>query len=291
MEIFIAQVINGLAIGSIYALVVIGMNLAFLVRGVVHFAYAHVVVISMYAAWMVLGQTNDNLALAILAALVTGTLLSILIEPVFRPLALRRAFLETVVIALGIGMILTDVMSHFLHHGRPIPFPAALTGAGGMMKFGVISFSPADIYALLGAIAVVVALLYLLYRHKEGRAFRAMAQNLDIARLLGIPFNRTGVYSFAICGVLAGIIAVLMAMTLGSAGPALGNTLAIKAMVLMLFAGMGNLKGGLICALLIGLAEAMAMTYLPGQWTEAVVFGGIMLVIILKPQGLFGAQA
>lgn len=289
MDILVAQIINGLALGSIYALVVIGMNLAFLVRGVVHFAYAHVVIISMYAAWLVLGQTNNNLAWAILAALVTGTLLSILIEPAFRPLALRRAFLETVVIALGIGMILTEVMSHFLNHGRPIPFPAFLTG--GVMKFGVISFSSAHIYTLLGAIAAVIALLFFLYQHKEGRAFRAMAQNLDVARLLGIPFNRTGIYSFAILGILAGMIAVLMAMTLGSAGPGLGDTLAIKAMVLMLFAGMGNLKGGLICALLIGLAEAIAMTYLPGQWTEAVVFGGIMLVIILKPQGLFGAQA
>lgn len=160
-----------------------------------------------------------------------------------------------------------------------------------MMKLGTIAFFPADAYTLLGCIGAVIALMYLLYHHRQGRAFRAIAQNVDIARLLGIPLNRTGIYSFAISGGLAGIISVLMAMSLGWVGPALGNTLAIKALVLILFAGMGNLKGGLVGALLIGLAEVMVMTYLPGRWTDAVVFGAIMIVIILKPQGLFGAQA
>ena len=79
-------------------------------------------------------------------------------------------------------------------------------------------------------------------------------------------------------------------MTLGNASAELGNNLAIKATVLILFAGMGNLKGGLICALLMGVTEALVMAYLPGRWTEAIVFGAIMIVIIIKPHGLFGAR-
>ena len=123
------------------------------------------------------------------------------------------------------------------------------------------------------------------------RAFRAMAQNLDTALLLGIPFTKTGIYSFAIAGVFAGIIGVFMAMTLGSASASLGDLMAIKALVLILFAGMGNLKGGVICALLVGLAESLALAYLPGRWTEAIVFGAMMIAIIAKPQGLFGPRA
>lgn len=290
MEVFIAQIVNGLAIGSTYALIVVGLNLLLLVRGVLHFSYPHIVVISMYASWMMLEQTNNNVALAILAAILTATLLTTLTEPLFRPLALRKAFLETLIVALGIGMILTEIMSHFLHQGQPIIFPASLTGGGAMVHLGMITFSLADIYALLCSVGAVVGLLYLLYRHKQGRAFRAMAQNLEVARLLGIPFNRTGVYSFAIAGVLAGITGVLLAMTLGSASAYLGDSLAIKAVILILFAGTGNLKGGVICALLMGLAETLTQAYLPGRWTEAIVFGAIMIVIIMKPRGLFGAQ-
>lgn len=291
MDVLIAQIISGLAMGATYSLIVIGFNLLLLVRGVLPFAVAHIAVLSMYAAWIVLEQTNDNLFLAIPAAILAGCLLNVLTEPAFRPLALRHAFLETVVVGLGMGIIATDVMSHFLHHGRPIAFPEVLVGGGGMMKLGVIVFSLGDAYTLFGAIGAVIGLIYFLNHHKQGRAFRAMAQDVNVARLLGIPFNRTGIYSFAICGLLAGLAGVLMAMTLGSAGPALGDALAIKAIVLMLFAGMGNLKGGLICAFIMGLAEALAMAYLPGRWTEAVVFSVIMIAIIVRPQGLFGSQA
>lgn len=290
MEVFVAQVINGLAIGSIYALIVVGMNLIVLVRGLVHFSYAHIVVISMYVSWMVFGQTNNNLALATLAGIITATLLTVATEPLFRPLVKRKAAIETLVVALGIGMILTETMSHFLHKGLPICFPTALTESA-MVQFGLITFSMAHIYTLLGSIIAVIGLYYLLYHHKQGRAFRAMAQNLEAARLLGIPLNRTGIYSFAIAGVLAGFIVLFITMTLGSASAALGDDLAVKALILLLFAGMGSLKGGLICALLMGLAESLALAYLPGRWTEALVFGLIMLVIIIRPQGLFGTQA
>lgn len=290
VQVFVAQVINGLAIGSVYALIVVGINLLLLVRGIFHFSYTHITVMSMYASWMVLGATHNNLAMAIPAGIVTATLLTTLTEPIFRPLAVRKALLEAVIVALGIGIILTDIMSHFLNHGLAIAFPAMLVGGGAQVRFGMISFSLGHVYTLLGSIAAVIGLLYLLYRRKEGLAFRAMAQNLETARLLGIPLNKTGIYSFAIGGILAGITGVLMAMTLGSASPALGDSLAIKAMVLILFAGSGNLKGGLICALLMGLAEALISAYLPGRWTDALVFGTMMMVIIIKPQGLFGAR-
>jgi branched-chain amino acid transport system permease protein len=290
VETFLAQFVNGLATGSIYALIVLGMNLLILVRGVVHFSYAHIVVMSMAAGWIVLELTH-NIILAIPTFVITGVVLTTLTEPLFRPLVLRRAFLETVVLALGIGMIITEVMSHFINQGAPLAFPAAITGGGAMIRSGMIAFSLADVYALLGGIAAVIALLYFLYRNKQGRAIRAIAQDVGIARLLGIPFNKTGLYGFAIAGLLAGIIALLITMSLGSASSELGDDIAVKAMILMLFAGMGSLKGGLICALLMGLAEAMALAYLPGRWTEAIFFGIIMIVIIWKPRGLFGAQA
>ncbi len=290
MEVFIAQIISGLAVGGTYSLIVTGFNLLLLVRGVLPYAVGHITVLSMYAAWMTLGLTNGNLALAILVAILVGVILNVFIEPIYRPLALRHASLETVVVGLGLGMIATEVMVQFLHNGRPIAFPQQFVGGGGMVKMGMIVFSRGDIYALLGAVGAVFGLFYFLNHNKEGRAFRAVAQDLNLARLMGIPFNKTGIYSFAIGGLFAGVSGVLIAMTIGSAGPALGDALAVKALILMMVAGMGNLKGGLICAFLLGLTEALTTAYLPGRWTEAIVFSVIMIAIIMRPKGIFGYQ-
>jgi branched-chain amino acid transport system permease protein len=136
----------------------------------------------------------------------------------------------------------------------------------------------------------MIVLLYLLYHSKEGMAFRAMAYHLQIARLLGISVNRTSIYSFAAAGLLGGITAVLLAMSLGSASANLGNTLMFQLLAVLMFAGMGNLKGGVICGVLFGLAITMSVTFLPGRWTEAVVFGLIMIAIMIWPKGIFGTQ-
>jgi branched-chain amino acid transport system permease protein len=290
MEILTAQLINGLAIGSIFALVLIGLNLLLLVRGILQFSYPHMVVLSMYAAWFIIGLTGGNLTWGILTAVLTCTLLSICVEPIFRSLAVRLHLLESLVAAIGISIIITEMMSHFLNFGRPIAFPATLRSGGGIISYGTISFSLGNIYTLIGCIAIMIVLLYLLYHSKEGMAFRAMAYHLQIARLLGISVNRTSIYSFAAAGLLGGITAVLLAMSLGSASANLGNTLMFQLLAVLMFAGMGNLKGGVICGVLFGLAITMSVTFLPGRWTEAVVFGLIMIAIMIWPKGIFGTQ-
>jgi branched-chain amino acid transport system permease protein len=133
----------------------------------------------------------------------------------------------------------------------------------------------------------VVGFLFLLNQTKQGRAFRAMAQSPFVARLLGIPIARTSIYSYAIAGLLGGVSAVFLAMALCSASPVLGNNLGLKVLAVALFAGLGNLKEGLIAGLIIGVVESMAMGYIPGDWAAAVIFGVIMISIMVRPQGVF----
>lgn len=290
MSVFAAQVINGIVIGSVYALIVLGTNLLIVVRQVVHFGYAHIVMVSMAIGWLVLTKTGGNLAAGIIVILIAGIAITLLTEPLFRRLVARKSFLETVVVAQGVAIILTDVVSHFFNKGVPMSFPQTLYGGGGMVRLGLVSFTLANIYVIAAGIVAVILLIYFLYRTRQGRAVRAMAQNTEIAKILGIPFGRTGVYGFAVAGALAGLIGVLMAMSVGSVSAELGDSYAVKGMILVLFAGMGNLKGGLISAVVMGIAESMAIFHLPGRWSQAVFFGVLMLVILWRPQGLFGSR-
>jgi branched-chain amino acid transport system permease protein len=290
MEVLLAQLINGLAVGSMYALIVTGFNLLLLVSGVVQYAYAHVVVIGMYAAWVTMKITGDNLVFSIPVAILSSTLLSILTEPLFRPLVKKRATNQTFVLSIGIAMILTHVMAKHLHHGLPIPFPESLSSHKAAIRLGIAAVSTGQIYTFFGTVVAVTAFMYLLYRTMTGRALRAMAQSPFVARLIGIPTVKMGIASYGIAGFLGGVTAVFLAMALGTAYPALGDSLGIKVIATALFAGLGNLKGSLICGLILGVAESLTTGYLPGHWSNAMAFGMIMVTVMFKPDGLFGAR-
>jgi branched-chain amino acid transport system permease protein len=290
METFIAQLMNGLAVGSIYALLVTGFNLLFLVGGVIQYAYPHIVVISMYATWLALKVSGGNLLLSVSAPLVIATALSMATEPLFRPLTKRGATNHTFIMSIGIGMILTHVMAKHLHHGMPISFPENLASHKAAIQFGIAVISGPQMYTFFGTFIAVTAFVLLLYRTMGGHAFRAIAQSPFVARILGIPLGRMAILSYGIAGLLGGVTAVFLAMALGSAYPALGNTLALKVIATVLFAGVGNLSGGLICGLILGTAESLTTGYLPGQWSNAVSFGMIMVVVLFRPAGLFGIR-
>ncbi|MGA2110292.1 MAG: branched-chain amino acid ABC transporter permease [Syntrophorhabdales bacterium] len=290
MEALIAQCVNGLAVGSIYALIVTGFNLLLLVAGVVQYSYAHIIVIGMYTAWFVMQVTGGGLLLAIPSAIAVSTVVSMLTEPLFRPLARKGAVNQTFVMSIGISMILTHVMAKHLHQGIPISFPDALSGRTAAIGFGVIAISKGQIFVFFGSIAAVAAFMLLLYRTMMGRALRAMAQSPIIAKLVGVPTVRMSMASYGIAGFLGGVTAVFVAMSLGSAYPALADSLGIKVIATVLFAGLGNLNGGLVCGLILGMAESLTTGYLPGQWSNALAFAMIMVTVMFKPQGLFGTR-
>ena len=292
MEVFIAQLMNGLALGSIYILLATGFNLMLLVARIVQFAYPHIVVLSMYACWETLRLTDNNIILAIFVCIATAVLLNVLTQPIFHRVMSRRGvdINASFVVSMGMAMVITEVMSHQFNYGFPIAFPEAWMGKGTFIRIGLITLSKGQVYALSGGIFFVSAFFYLLYRTKQGRAFRAVAEDSYAARLVGIPIMRTGIYSYTIAGLLGGLIALLLSMLLGSASPWLGDFVALKVIAVCIVAGLGNLKGGLICGLLLGVAEGMVVGYFPGSWSNAIAFIMMLLIILIKPQGLFGLR-
>ncbi|MCK5153305.1 MAG: branched-chain amino acid ABC transporter permease, partial [Spirochaetales bacterium] len=174
----------------------------------------------------------------------------------------------------------------------PIAFPDNLTGraAGPFIKFGLISMSRGAFLALTVGIVFVTGLFWLLYKTKQGRAFRAIAEDPNGAKLVGIPILKTGLQSYALTGFLGGSTAILMAILLGSASPGLGDQLGHKVLAVSIIAGLGNLKGGLIVGLSLGILEALVQGYWTGTWSNAIAFIIMLVAILVKPKGIFGMK-
>lgn len=287
MEAFLATLESGIVAGSIYSLIAVGMNLLLVVTDVIQFAYGEVVVISMFVCWLIL-QAGGGPVLAFLAAAVTCLAIQVIIEPLLRGLRERRLVTETLIMTIAIGMVLTEIMSHHFNAGLPIAFPDSVVGGGGALTFGLIRITAADAYVILATIASLTTLAYFLFKTKQGKALRAMAYNIHIARLLGIPLRRGTILSFLIAGLLSGITAILSILTLGAASPELGAHITFKGLAVMLLGGMGNLKGGVVGGFVLGIIESMVRGYFIGDWADAIAMGSIMFVIILKPDGILG---
>ncbi|MHB0896898.1 MAG: branched-chain amino acid ABC transporter permease [Spirochaetales bacterium] len=293
MQVFIAQIINGLSLGSIYVLLVTGFNLLLLVAMIIHFSYPQVVVFSMYIVWIVLNATGNNLILGIAAGVLSSIALNVLCAPLFQKVMKNRGDVDinaTMVLSMAIGMIITDVLSHAFNKGLPIAFPEALTGSKPFLRIGLISIMPGQVWSLLMGIIAVGCFFLLLYKTRAGRAFRAIAEDPAGARLVGIPLIKTGFQSYALSGVLGGIIAVLLAMLLHSASPGLGEQISHKVLAVSIVAGLGNLVGGLVIGLALGILEALVQGYASGSWSNAIAFVVMLVVILVKPKGLFGIK-
>jgi branched-chain amino acid transport system permease protein len=293
MEVLVAQVLNGLSLGSIYVLLVTGFNLLLLVAMIIHFAYPQVVVFAMYIIWVVLGLTGNNLLLGALAGIASSIVLNLVSAPLFQKVMAKRGEVDinsTMVLSMGIGMIITDVLSHGFNKGHPIAFPDALSGGSALLRVGLISILPGQVAALVVGVIAVSAFFLLLYKTRPGRAFRAIAEDPGGARLVGIPLLSTGLQSYALSGLLGGVIALLLSALLGSASPGLGEQVAHKVLAVSIIAGLGNLVGGLVVGLLLGVLEAVVQGYISGTWSNVIAFVIMLGVILAKPNGLFGLK-
>jgi len=287
MEALIAYLEAGLVSGSIYSLIAIGMNLLLVVSDVILFAYGEIVVISMYLCWLIL-KLSGNYLLAFFGALGSSVILTLLVEPLLRGLREKRLVVETLVMTIAVGMILTEIMAYFLNAGLPIAFPPSVVGGGGEASFGLIKIAAADVYVILATLALLVSLYYFLFKTKQGKALRAISYNIQVARLLGIPLQKATSISFIIAGLMSGVTAALFIVTIGVASPELGAHVTFKGMAVMLLGGMGSLKGGVVGGYILGIIECLVRGYFIGDWADAIAMGCIMIIIILRPGGIIG---
>lgn len=281
----ITQVLNGLQLGSIYALVALGYTMVYGIILLLNFAHGDIIMVGAYISWLVMSKLGLNPAIAVVLSIVGCMLLGVLIDKVaYAPLrdAPRLSILIT---AIGV--------SYFLENGSQLLFGAdakvvpAYTSVSNI-QVGDLTLSFSAIVTVVVTAVATVVLTFLVQKTKLGKAMRAVSEDMGAARLMGINVNTTISFTFAVGSALAGIGAVLYCMAYTQASPTMGIMLGTKAFVAAVLGGIGSIPGAVIGGLLVGFAEVFVSAIGLSVWQDAVVFLLLIVVLIVKPTGLLG---
>jgi branched-chain amino acid transport system permease protein len=304
---FFQNVLNGLSIGSVYAIFALGYTLVFSILGIINFAHGSVFTLGAYFTYMltglavgfngVLATTKLPFALPFIVALLVGSalagLMGVLVERLaFRPLRDRGSDrLLSLVSSLGVAVIIVNVIQYLVgaeaYSYRSDPF-----GLGKpTVNFGTLErpIPVRSVQLVIFAVSVVIliVLTLIINRTKLGKALQAVSEDTVTARLLGINTDRLILFTFFISGFLGGIAGTLVATSQSITGPYFGIAFGLKGLAVIVLGGLGNIPGAVVGGFVIGLAEA----FVPSQYVaykEAVAFALLFIILLIRPQGLLG---
>lgn len=284
---FLQQIINGLALGSVYALLALGYTMVYGIIQLINFAHGEIYMIGAFSGFYCASTLKLPLIPTLLVAMAVSALAGIIIEKVaYKPLrnSPRIALLIT---AIGVSLFLQNAM-RLLVGSNPKPFPDLINA--GSINIGTIQI---DIKTILmfGVSAILVVLLqFIVYKTKIGKAMRASSQDMEAASLMGINVDNTISLTFAIGSALAGIAGVLVAISYPSITPYMGAMPGLKAFVAAVLGGIGSIPGALVGGIAIGLLETFSKAYISTNFSDAIVFAILIIILLIKPSGLLGKK-
>jgi branched-chain amino acid transport system permease protein len=286
--VLLQQLANGVMLGSTYALVAIGYALVFGVLRVLHLAHGEVFMVGAFVGveavlWLKVGPF-----VALIGGLLGAAALGMLIELIaFRPIRMRNgSFLAPIVSSIGAGLVLQEIMTK-LFGAEQIAFPDQFTSK--VYDFGLISVSGAQLFILAVAFGAMAALHLFVTRTRYGMAMRATAENLEVASILGINVDTVILLTFAVASGIAGIAGVLVGLNYNAISPFMGIDMTTKGLAVMLIGGLGSIYGAMTAGLLLGIVEVISVAYLASSYRDAFAFCLMILVLLLRPRGLFSA--
>jgi branched-chain amino acid transport system permease protein len=282
--VFLQQIVNGLTLGAVYTLIALSFSLVMGVLGVLNLAIAELFMIGGYLGFAaVLAQWP--LPLAILAGMSGAAVAAGLIERIgYQPL--RDAPVVTPMLStLGFSIILQNVATNVWGSD---PLQLIDEPLGARFAIGSVNISAMQLLVIGATIVLVAALAYLVQRTSLGRALRAVAENRDVARLLGVSANRITLLAFVLSGALAGAAGVLIGLHYEAITPYIGVEIGLKAIAVMVVGGTTQIWGALVAGPLIGIAEVMTVAYGGSQVRDFVVYGLMIAILLLRPQGILG---
>lgn len=283
---FVQQLANGIVLGSVYALIAIGLTLIFGVLGLVNLAQGEFFMVGAYAGLLVLSH-----GLGVPAALLAGVLAAVAVGLLTEQLALRPLPHGIdphipMVATIGVSIVLQQIASKlFTTRALPYPTPPLLAERVGL---GPVRVEYLDLLILALVVALMTALTLFLKRSKLGIAIRAVAENGRAASLVGINRHFVILAVFAISSALAGIGGVLVGMYFNNVNPYVGFPLALKGLAAVIIGGLGSAVGAVVAGLMIGIVEVLAVGYVSSSWRDAIAFGVMIIILLVRPAGLFG---
>jgi branched-chain amino acid transport system permease protein len=278
------QLVNGLTLGAVYTLLALSFSLVMGILGILNLAIAELFMIGGYLGFTLI-SSGFPLPVAVLGGMCGAAAIAIVIEKVgYQPL--RDAPLVTPMLStLGFSIILQNVATN-IWGSDPLQLPDEYLGR--QYALGPVNIGQMQLI-VLGATVVLVALVaYIVQRTSVGRALRAVAENREVARILGVSADRLTMVAFMLSGALAGVAGVLIALHYGAITPYLGVEIGLKAIAVMVIGGTRQIWGALVAGPLIGIAEVMVTAYGGSQVRDFVVYGFMILILLLRPQGLLG---
>ncbi len=282
---FLSYLINGLGLGSVYAIIALGYTMVYGIAKMLNFAHGDVIMIGAYVAFFALNNFGLPLPAAVLLSIVVCTALGVTVERLaYKPLR-QASSLSVLITAIGVSYFLQNA-AQLLWSSSTKVFPTIIPNGG--ISLGALSISYLTLITIATCVLVMICLTLFINRTKTGRAMRACSEDKGASTLMGINVNRIISITFAIGSGLAAIAAVLLCATYPSVFPTLGAMPGIKAFTAAVFGGIGSIPGAFLGGLLLGVIEIFAKAYISTQLSDAIVFAVLIIVLLIKPTGLLG---
>ena len=287
MTLFLSYLINGISLGSVYAIIALGYTMVYGIAKMLNFAHGDVIMIGAYVSFCAMQYMGLPAILSVVLAMAVCTVLGIVIEGLaYKPLR-QAPSLAVLITAIGVSYFLQN-LALLIWGSTPKSFSSVVSIGSVTLLDGQLVVSGETIVTILANILIMIALTQFTSRTKFGKAMRAVSEDKGAAELMGINVNATISMTFAIGSALAAIAGVLLCSAYPTLQPTTGSMPGIKAFTAAVFGGIGSIPGAMIGGVLLGVIEILGKAYVSTELGDALVFAVLILVLLVKPTGLLG---
>ena len=281
--------INGISIGSVYAIIALGYTMVYGIAKMLNFAHGDVIMVGAYISFCATSYLGLPSWLSVVAACIVCTVLGIVIEGLaYKPLR-GTPSLAVLITAIGVSYFLQNA-AQLIWSSSPKNFTSVVTMKPISLAGGQIVITGEVLLTVVVCILVMVGLTLFTGKTRTGKAMRAVSEDRDAAQLMGINVNQTISTTFAIGSALAAIAGVLLCSTVPTLQPPTGSMPGIRAFTAAVFGGIGSIPGAMLGGILLGIIETFSKAYLSTQFSDAIVFSVLIIILLVKPAGLLGKQ-
>lgn len=286
---FVSYILNGISLGSVYAIIALGYTMVYGIAKMLNFAHGDIIMVGSYVAFIAINSMGLPVPVSILLSVVVCTVLGMVIERVaYKPLR-HASKLAVLITAIGASYFLQNVA--LLIFGANTKSFTSIVGNGSVqLADGALSVTMVTIVTVIACVVIMIGLMAFMKYSKAGHAMLAVSEDDGAAQLMGINVNATIALTFAIGSGLAAIAGVLLCSAYPSLTPYTGSMPGIKAFVAAVFGGIGSIPGAFIGGILLGVIEILGKAYISSQLADAIVFAVLIVVLVVKPTGLLGKQ-